>query len=266
MAKAVIKKIKKQEEEQTVSSKFDISKFQEIYEFDTKLPGCGLSVRFKPLKTGQIKKLLAFENEKDPMIISELLNRTLKDIIINNDKIDIHEIFLKDRAFLLWEMRNKTKGGRWETQYKCEKCGSQNLLVVNLEEFPVKELDLSNVDYIIEVLPGVKIEMRFLKVIDELESLHFIDEKMTDTQKQAELFIVLQSAGINKIIKDNEVFDNLNLVDKKYFVEEMPTVVYEKISKWYVDNDYGVDTKVKHKCMSCNNELEFEVTPDNFFF
>jgi DNA-directed RNA polymerase subunit RPC12/RpoP len=163
-------------------------------------------------------------------------------------------------------MRNKTKGGKWETQYKCSKCGSQNLLVKNLEEFPVNNLDLSTVDYMIDVLPGVQIEMRFLKVIDELESLHFIDSKMSDSQKQAELTIVLQSAGINKIIQGNDVFEDLTLTDKKYFVEEMPTTVYEKISQWYKDNDYGVDSIIKHKCVSCGNEIEFEITPDNFFF
>jgi hypothetical protein len=108
--------------------------------------------------------------------------------------------------------------------------------------------------------------MRFLKVIDELESLHFIDNKMTDTQKQAELTVVLQSAGINKIIKDNEVFEDLTLVDKKFFIEEMPTIVYERVSQWYKNNDYGVDSMIKHKCISCGNEIEFEVTPDNFFF
>jgi hypothetical protein len=108
--------------------------------------------------------------------------------------------------------------------------------------------------------------MRFLKVIDELESLHFINNKMSDTQKQAELVIVLQSAGINKIIQGDDVYDELTLADKKFFIEEMPTTVYEQVSKWYKDNDYGVDTTIKHTCISCEEPFEFEVPPDNFFF
>ncbi len=243
--------------------KFDVSQFQEIYEFDTILPGCGEPVRFRPLTTGQIKKVLAFENEENPMVISELMNTLIKEVVIND--IDVHEIFLKDRAFLLWEMRNKSKGTRWETQYTCEKCKSQNLLVTDLSKFTIKNLDLHNVEYIIDIFPGLQLEMKFLKVIDELESLNFINAKMSDSQKQAELTVVLHAAGINKIIKGDEIFEDLSLSDRKYFIEEMPTVVYESISNWYKENDYGVDFTIEHKCTSCGNVMKFEGSPDSFF-
>jgi|GEM_PF-4134889 len=247
-------------------STFDVSKFQEIYEFDTTLPGTGIPVRFRPLKTGQIKKMLAYENEKDPLALSKMMNMVITEAVINKDDFDINDILIKDRAFLLWEMRNKTKGNMWETEYKCEKCGSQNLLVKDLSKFPIKKIDFVNTNYIIDVFEDVKIQMRFLKVSDELEALTFIDNKMSDMQKQAEITIILHSAGIDKIIKGDEEYTDLQLIDKKFFVEEMPTVVYEKISQWYKDNDYGTNFTIKNSCITCGNEIEFEATPDNFFF
>ena len=257
---APIQMVKKEEK-----PKIDFSKLNSIYEFETQLPGCGAWVRFRPFTTGQIKKILAFEGETDPLIISEVINALIDEVIIG-DEPKVHDIFMKDREYLLMEIRNKTKGPRWETEWKCEKCNSQNFLNVDLSKLPVTRIEKELVNYDCEIMPNLAVKMRYITVMDEMEIINRIDKNLSDKQKQAELVISMVAGSIENVTLNGNTIDEMSFEDKKYFLEESPTTVYHKLTEWLSANEYGTDFTVKAKCHSCGNELEFNATPENFFF
>ena len=259
-----IQRVKKEEQQQP-KRRFDMSKLNQIYEFSTQLPGKGDWVRFRPFTTGQIKKILAFEGETDPLVISEIINALIDEVLLDDDQ-QVHDFFIKDREYLLMEIRNKTKGPRWETEWKCEKCKSQNLLNVNLEELPVKRIEKELVDYELEITPQLTVNMKYLTVMDEMEIINNIDKSLTDNQKSAELVISMVAGSINNIVVNGEVIDDMSFEDKKYFVEESPTTIYHTITGWLENNEYGTDFNIKIKCHSCDHGIEFNATPENFFF
>jgi hypothetical protein len=262
-----IQRVKKEvvKENKPNKPKFDLSELNAIYEFETRLPGCGELVRFRPFTTGQIKKILAFEGETDPVVISEVLNTLIDEVIIGNVP-SIHDIFIKDREYLLMEIRNKTKGHFWENQWECEKCKSQNILKVDLSKLPVTRIDKDTIDYECKILPSLTVTMRFLTVMDEMEIINTIDRTLSDSKKSAELVISMIAGSIDTILLNGNYIKDMSLNDKKYFLEESPTTVYHRLREWLEENKYGTDFNVKAKCHSCDHTLEFNATPENFFF
>ena len=64
---------------------------------------------------------------------------------------------------------------------------------------------------------------------------------------------------------DGEVED-LKLNDTVYLINNLPQMLYEKITKWYTDNDFGVKMKHEVKCRHCDWSEESDLPLDNFFF
>lgn len=265
--KSPIKMVKK-EESKPEKKKFDPKKLASIYEFETKLPGSRETIRFRPLTTGQLKRLLSFEGEEDPRVITFTLNDLMREVIVFKDGgYPVENMFIKDRPYLLLQMRNKTKGDKWKTAYECQECKSQNLLNVDFKNLKIKTLEPEKVNYNITIFENLSLDLRFMKVQDEIDVYDFLgDVNYKDKRTQAEMIILMYANTIENIYTSDGTYNDLSLADKKYFIEEMPTNVYEGIVNWHEENDYGADFTIKHKCISCNQETEINTSPDNFFF
>ena len=92
-----------------------------VYEFDCKLPGSGKVVNYKPITTGQMKKLLIYENETSPVVQEKALDSLISSSVIDKD-FNINDLYLEDRFFLLVEMRKNTKGKTFTFPFECSKC------------------------------------------------------------------------------------------------------------------------------------------------
>ena len=114
-----IKKKKVVAKTPTKPSTIDFRNYLNVYEFNTTLPGSGEEVTFRPITTGQLKKLLIYENETDPMVIEGALDDLISSCIVNED-FNINDLYLQDRFFLLVEIRKKSKGENYSFQYNCE--------------------------------------------------------------------------------------------------------------------------------------------------
>jgi len=78
------------------------------YEFTCELPGSGETVAFKPVSTGQIKKLLTFENETNYVVQEQALDDLLSSSVLS-EGFDVGDLYIYDRLFLLLELRKKTE-------------------------------------------------------------------------------------------------------------------------------------------------------------
>lgn len=240
--------------------------FLNIYEFETILPGSGETIRFKPVTTGELKKLLVYENEENESIIEEALDRLISSSVENED-FDIKNLYLQDRFFLLIEIRKKTKGESYNFTHNCKKCKSQTLQKINLNDLKVKKFE-KEISKNVFVTENISVNLKHITRKDQIEAFLYIgdDKIMSKLQKSTEAALYTYASGIEAIITPNGKEENINIPDKKYLLENISTGSYDKIKEWYEENNFGIDFKYKIKCIHCGNEETIEIPLDNFFF
>lgn len=120
----------------------DFKKYLNCFQFETKLLGNGEIVKFKPIVTGQIKKLLLYENSSDTDTIEDALDELITECVITPG-FDVKKLFLQDRFFLLLELRKATKGNIYTFTHLCNNCNSQSVINIDLNKLPVSTLNVT---------------------------------------------------------------------------------------------------------------------------
>jgi len=236
-----------------------------VYEFSCKLPGLNKEVKFKPVNTGQLKKLLTFENETNLLVQEQALDDLISSSVLSED-FNIDELYLEDRFFLLVELRKKTKGEVLEFTLTCPKCKSQTLNRVDLTKLPVKPLD-PGVTKEVDLGNEIKVHLRRIKRKHQKEiNPKLIPENLTPTQTQAEIQILYHACAIDKIETPEGIDEDLKIIDKKYLIENIPTGDYDKIREGLDALTFGVDLDYKVGCNQCQYTTQVEVPIENNFF
>lgn len=235
------------------------------YEFTCNLPGDGKEVKFKPVNTGDLKKLLTYEKETSLIIQEQALDDLILSSVLSED-FNIDEIYLEDRFFLLVELRKKTKGEVLEFSLTCPECNSQSLQRVDLNKMTVKPLD-PDADNVVDLGNSIKIYLRRLKRKHQKE-IHpsMIPQHLSDLQKQAEVQILYHACAVDKVESEGGIDDNLKLSDKKYLIENIPTGEYDKIRDKLEEMSFGVDITYNTSCRQCDFEFNTMVPIENNFF
>lgn len=235
-----------------------------VYEFEYQLPGSGESVKFKPLTTNQMKQLLQYEDETDPVKISEALDNLISSAVVSED-FNIDELYLRDRFTLLIEIRKKTKGELYQFQYKCPDCGSQVLNSVNLDELDTKQKDVESGT--IDVADNITVEIGHLKRKDEKDAVQNINnyEGITEAEKTFEHWTSVIASSIRKVITPEGEDTDLTFEDKKFVINNTPQSVIEKIGNWFSENWFGVDFTFTLKCHNCEYKKEQNIPMNQLF-
>ncbi len=111
------------------------------YVFETDLPGSGESISFRPVTTGQIKKMLLYETTNDPLSMEVALDALIEECVIKPENFKVSSLYIQDRFYLLVEIRKATRGATYMFQSECTSCGSQTQQAVNLSNLPVTKLN-----------------------------------------------------------------------------------------------------------------------------
>lgn len=241
-------------------------KYLNVYEFDVTLPGTGETIRIKPLTTGQIKKLLIYENERDPKIIDTILDDMINDTVISPEDFTVDNLSLQDRFFLLVEIRKKSKGNLYKFKWTCPQCDTQNFASVSIDKMKLIPLP-EEVDYIIPLDENLSLRMKYLTrgEVKQIYSESEMAEGATPSQRIAELAMINNAASIENIISpDGE--ESPTWQEKVEFLDEAPQSFYEKITDWIKEYNYGVDFSYKLKCKGCGRTIAQEVPLEDFFF
>jgi hypothetical protein len=236
-----------------------------VYEFTCKLPGSNQSVNFKPVNTGQLKKLLTYENETNLIIQERALDELISSSVLSED-FNIDELYLEDRFFLLVELRKKTKGEVLEFTLTCPKCKSQTLNRVDLTKLPVKAID-PGANKVVKLGNDIKVHLRRIKRKHQKEiTPNMLPKGLSPLQIQAEIQILYHACTIEKVETPEGMDENLKLSDKKYLIEHIPTGDYDKIRDGIDALSFGVDLRYKMGCNQCQYEQTIEVPIENNFF
>jgi hypothetical protein len=248
-----------------MSEKAKFRDYLNVYNFTCELPGTGERIDFKPITTGQLKKLLTYENEKNPVHQEEAIDELIR-MSITTEGYDSDTMFLEDRFFFIIQIRKKSKGEVLEFTNKCKECKSQSLIKLSLDDLPVisknpeenAEVELSN---------GIKIKLKHVTRGEQKQIKPNVFIGLTDTQKSAEMQIYTTALGIYSVTTpDFGEETELALEDKRYLVENIPTNEFEKLRNWYDDNFFGIEFKTELKCVHCGHPEKMEIPMDSAFF
>ncbi|HRR48413.1 MAG TPA: hypothetical protein P5293_00335 [Bacteroidales bacterium] len=277
-----------------------------MYEFETVLPGSGKTVKFKPISTGQIKKLLMYENAEDQAVIETALDDVLAGCVLGEDfKID--DLYLQDRFYLLLEIRKATKGNTYQFQTVCPSCGSQSLQTVNLSEMPVKVLELNKKKVktpeisaskkkktqslqevkeesmleeappqkdvsepdIVKINDNISVRMSLITRGMQKQAMEWVKvnyPEVSDAEKAIHTMTAILALAIQGIITPDGEEKDLSIEDRIYLLDSLTEQEEVKLPKWFEKYDFGVDFSINIKCPQCGYQSKRDVPLEDFFF
>jgi hypothetical protein len=254
-----------EEKKNDVIKKLDFKNYLNAYEFETTLPGNDEVVKFRPITTGQLKKLLVYENENNPMVIERALDELISSSIIS-DGFNINNLYLQDRFFLLVELRRMSKGSKYQFEYKCPKCTTQSVQSIDLSELPVKKLD-KDINNVIKISDNLSVKISHVTRGKQKEAYAQIkDTTLSDTQRITEMALYTHAAAIESIIVPDGEINDASLNDRKYLIENISSESYGEIRKWFDENDFGIEFSYTIRCKGCDKTEKIDIPVENFFF
>jgi hypothetical protein len=232
------------------------------YVHEVVLPGSGEVVKFRPLKVKNMKRFLIIDDNVGS--IENAIDDVLQDCIIS-ENINVDDLYLQDRFFLIVELRKRSKGSLYKFNYTCQKCNSQSLQTIDLNVLKVKNPDCKEEE--VKLNDNITVLLSLLKRKDQKEAVRLANNMNMSSYQMAlmDSAMLLHASGIKKIITPEGV-DEPSLAEKTEFINDISPGEYEIIRDWYENRDFGVDLKHTIKCPHCLDEKEVEVPMDNFFF
>jgi len=245
-------------------SKFvDIKGLIETYEFPCKLVGSGQELMIKPITTGQMKKILAYEDESDPYVVERALDKLISDCVITED-FNIDDLYLQDRFNLLLELRKVTKGNMYRFTYKCPKCGVENMVSIDLTKLEV--VQRPEVDAVIPINDDLKFEVDYPTRGGQKNAVSRSNEKNLSLRERQ---IDIQTGTLVNCVKlvhtPSGILDNVPFEDKQYILDNIKSDVFDVFTDWFTDNEFGVVFKKDISCVSCMNEKVVDIPLNDFF-
>lgn len=244
----------------------DFREYLNVYKFDCTLPGSGEKVEFKPITTGQLKTLLTYEGEDDPMVIEEALDKLMSSAIVS-EGFDITDLYLQDRFYLLVEIRKRTKGSKYKFTQICRHCNSETLQSIDINKMKVNKP--TKVDNWVKMNDDISVKLSYIKRIHNIEAHEVLKSlsnynEMSETQRETEMTILTHAATIESV-KTPKGKEAPDLLERQYLLENVRTGAYEDVKKWHEKNDFGLEFKFTYKCLHCKKKETASVPTEGFF-
>jgi len=242
----------------------DITKYVNSYEFDYTLPGSNEVVVFKPITTGQLKKLIVYENENDMSIIEDVLDNLMSSCVIS-EGFDINKLYLEDRFALLVEIRKKSKGEEYNFIYTCPKCGIQGPKSINLNDLEVKKRVI--IDNKFKVSDDLSFDISHITRGEQKLILGLIKSKDIKnlSLKNVEIASYTYAMSMRTFHTPEGDTDDISINDKVGLLDNVFTDdQYKEYIQWFTDNKFGVEFNFPLEC-ECEYKGKLNIPLNNFF-
>jgi hypothetical protein len=237
--------------------------FLNVYNHTFTIPSTQKVITYKPISTGQMKKLLIYENSKDPLIIEQILDELINGCVIT-ENFDINDLYLQDRFGLLLDIRKTSKGNTYTFNFKCPDCKKISLNNIKIDKLKVVEYP-KNIDHHIELFDGFSFDLGFIKRGDQRKAIDVISKKdLTDKQKIIEVATYSYALNISNIVTpEGPQKTDVDMIFE--FLDALNETLYSKIADWYKKYEYGIEFKYKCVCPFCKEEKIIDIPITNFF-
>jgi predicted nucleic-acid-binding Zn-ribbon protein len=241
----------------------DFKQYLNSYKFDCVLPGSGKKITFKPITTLQMKNLLTYEKEQNPMVLENAMDDLIKSCVVD-EGFDPKELYLQDRFYLLVEIRKKTKGELYKFSIKCPKCNSQSLNVINLDGLKVKMIN-KEASNRVQLNENIAVDLQITTRKMQDEAYKYAQPKENDIKSLTNFMIATYAKSVIRIVTP-EGEEDISFEDKIFLLENITQGEYTKITDWFEENDFGVDFTFKMECKHCDYSEDMSVPMSDFFF
>ena len=248
-------------------SENSLIQFLNQYDTEVELPSIGQKVSIKPITTGQMKKVLSYENADDPFVIENILD----DIIygcITTEGFNVDNLSLQDRFDLLIQIRKITKGKDYIFNIKCPECGTElinNIDIDKLETIPYPK----KIDHKIKLTDNLTAYLTFVTRGMQKQAIQIVNKnkKYNDDQKMAEIATYIYALSITKFDTPAGEMADVNINDTKELLDNLNETLYNSLNDWYNKYDYGIKFKYKPTCRFCSwEDGEQDIPLTGFFF
>jgi len=247
-------------------SENSLIQFLNQYNTEVDLPSVGQKVTIKPITTGQMKKILSYEGSNDNFAIENILDDVINGCVTTADfKVD--SLTLQDRFDLLINIRKITKGNDYTFTIKCPDCKTELINHVNIDElksvpFPTK------MNTKVELSENLSVHLSHVTRGIQKEAVRLVKKQknLNDDQQIAEIGTYIYALAITKFDTPAGEISDASTENKKELLDNLSEKVFNNITKWYTDHDYGITFQYKPKCRFCEWEDEDKSLPLTGFF
>lgn len=244
------------------------------------LPSCGLPYPNNPKLKNPIKcraittreELIIFGSSAD--ISSNLDNAVLSSCIVEPENLDVEDLTIRDRMYLLFQIRGFSYGDILKTTVTCPKCHEDITFDLSLKELKMDVLppkvEESNFKggFFDIVLPrsGDTVTLKLLTGKDEREIREALlksraNSKANKSVIQNELSFIFPRKKMIVAV-NGETLDDF---DKEDYIYNLIGLDSSYLSK-YLDFSLGYDISYDNICGKCANLIEVPPTINNEFF
>ena len=218
--------------------------------YSVHLPGSGKDVEYRPFFVKEQKIMLQATESDDPAQISAATSDMLKACTF--EKVDIDDLTSSDIEYLMLKIRTKSVGETSEVSVKCQECGKQNPVKINLDEIEPKGTPVS--DQKVKVTDSVGVAFR-APTLNQLKKFMVVSSgSATDT------ILATVAASIDYVYDDNTVYPTAEQSAEEViqFLESLSAQQYAKIQEIF-DDFPRLTCDVNFKCSGCGHENNIQL-------
>jgi hypothetical protein len=210
--------------------------------------------------------------------IDLVIKECAKDVV-TNEPLDVDKLSSEDKVYLFIMLRSLSYGDSMTAGYRCNQCGTNNEVHLELSKLPIKQLDddmLLNSTFTLPV-SGVVVELRLLSdhEIYAIESEARTMEVKTKKPFKECRDLLIKTRRLKSItFEDSEkglMTEENSPANRSIFQLLIENLIGKDLSyldkKWVELNNYGIDLTVEHKCSGCGttSPVGVDVTSTEFF-
>ncbi len=240
---------------------YNYKKYLKTYETTIETPGSKEKLTLRPLTTNDMKKLLVYENENDPLVAEKILDEILTDTVTNED-YNVDNQYIQDRYFTFIKLREVTKGSIYKFPYKCKGCELKTGQSIDLSKLNIKPMEVKE-DKVKLLDNNLTLQMGFFTRGKQKEAYSLIDSNLSTTEIQIEMMLADLALMIQSI-KTPEGEDKPEVKDMMEFIGDLPQKEYDVLKEWKDTNDFGIDLMVDIKC-KCGKSEKINMPLNDFF-
>jgi hypothetical protein len=240
--------------------------FLNPYSKVVELPSISGSVEIKPITTGQMKKILSYEDNDDPFIIEDILDDIVRGCV-TTEGFDIDNLTIQDRFLLLVEIRKITKGKDYTFNIDCPECKTELINNIDLDTLEINPYP-DNIDTKVKLTDALSANLTFITRGMQKQAVEIVrsNKSLNEDQQMAEMATYLYALAITTFDTPAGEITDSPVEDKKELLDNLSETSYQAINDWFNKYDYGVVFKFKPFCRFCGWKGKEEDIPVSGFF
>lgn len=226
-----------------------LPKLNDVPKYKAVVPSTNNEITFRPFLVKEEKILLIGLETQDAMQIAGAVMDTVKSCVY--EELDMKSLTSYDLEYLFLKIRAKSVGESSKLIFKCKDCGTENEVIVNIDDINIK---VDNTNNKINITDKIIVEMKH-PTFSQVAASESLNEKSPTVQ----VFGLIKES-VSAVMTDDERIDIKDIEKEEFqeFIESMNTEQFTKIRQ-YIENIPKLSHDIQFDCIKCNTHNEIKV-------